>query len=91
MATVIERERPVDRGVIVERDDSGWAVALIVVVAMLAIGAFVWARYYSAPAPVQQAPGANIEVTLPQTGGTQPSSQGTMPGGGTQSNPPATN
>ena len=71
MATVIERERPVGGGVLIERDSgTGWAVAAVVIIALLAVGAFVWARYYSAPAPAAQNPGASINVTLPQTGGT---------------------
>jgi hypothetical protein len=57
----------------VERSDSsGWAVAVIVLILVIGVGAFVWARYYRAPA---QAPsstgGSNINVTVPPpTGGT---------------------
>ncbi len=84
MATVIERERPVERSSYIERDSgSGWAVAAVILIAVLAVGAFMWARYYQAPAATQtQTPGANINVTLPQAGGS--SDNGT--GGNTSGN-----
>lgn len=75
MATVIERERPVDRGVIVERDDSGWGVAAIIILAVLIVGAIIWARYYNAAAPASTP--NNINVTLPSTPGPSQSTGGT--------------
>ncbi len=72
MATILERERP--SGVLIERQDesTGWAVAAVIIIALLAVGAFVWARYYATPTPAQtNTPGTNINVTLPQSGGAQ--------------------
>lgn len=72
MATVIERERSTSgQPVIVERGDggAGWAVALVIVIAALAVAGFAWTRYYRAPAPQG---GANINLTIPSadtTGG----------------------
>jgi hypothetical protein len=93
MATVINN--PADRERIVESSDTGgWAVAVIVLLAVVAIGAFVWMRYGNMPAATQQTetPGsANINVTLPTTGGTDNSgSSGENSSGGT-SNTPTTN
>ncbi len=66
MADVIV-ERPVERREIVTSDSgAGWAVAAIVIV-VLAVAAFVWARYYT-PAAAPQNPGANINVTVPSGG-----------------------
>jgi hypothetical protein len=85
MATIVnnpatERERVVDNS-----DNGGWAVAVIVLLAVVLIGAFVWMRYYQAPAASQsQQPGsANINVTLPNNG--------TDNTGDTQSGTPSTN
>ncbi len=69
MATVINNPQP-ER--IIERQDSGagWAVAVIVLVAVV-IGLFFWVRYYRQVA----APAANsINVTIPSTG-----TEGTLP------------
>jgi len=73
MATIVntptsERtERVVDN-----TDNGGWAVAVIVLLAVVVIGAFVWMRYYSAPAAQQPStPGtAQINLTLPSSGST---------------------
>ncbi|HEY6020265.1 MAG TPA: hypothetical protein VIY48_10285, partial [Candidatus Paceibacterota bacterium] len=68
MATVIERpaDRVVERREIVERTDSGagWAIALMVLVALLVAG-FVWARYYRAPAAAPATTGTSVNVSLP--------------------------
>ena len=88
MATVIHNDtsRP-DRPVIVERDSGlGWAVAVIVLVAVIIGGAYVWARAHrSAPA---QAPNSTINVTVPsadQDMGT-PTPNNTAPGGSAPGN-----
>ncbi len=95
MSTIVnspasERER------VVESDSGGWAVAVIVLLAIVAIGGFFLMRYYGAPAattPVNtesNTPGsANINVTLPantdnggNTGGTGGGTGGTGGTGG---------
>lgn len=43
-------------------DSSGWAVALIILLALIAFGGYFWFRYYREPAPN---PTTNINVTLP--------------------------
>ncbi len=90
MATVIERDRPAG-GVLIERNDSaaGWAVAAVIIIAILAVGAFVWARYYSTPGYTTPANNSvNVSVpgnTTPDTGGntTQTPTGGTQPQTGT--------
>lgn len=61
MATVINT--PATR----EDSGAGWAAALIIVAALIIIGLFVWPGFVRQSAPA--APGANINVTLPTTGG----------------------
>lgn len=58
---------------------AGWAVAVIILLAIVAIGGFVWVRYYGVPgaaAPATNSGGTNINVTLPpatpDSGGTPP-------------------
>ncbi len=46
----------------------GWAVAVIVLIALIAIGGFFAWRYYRAPAAAPTG-GANINVTVPTPGG----------------------
>jgi hypothetical protein len=90
MAQVIETggDRVIERRTIDTVDSgAGWAVALIIVVA-LAVGAFVWARY-RAPAAAPQSPGASVNVSLPSAGGSSDtggsgSTGGTGGTGGTQ-------
>ena len=88
MATVIERERTDSRPVVVERDSgsgAGWAVVLIVIVALLVVGEFAWAQFYGTPAPSNG--DANINVTVPgaQTPppGAPSTDSGQTPGGQT--------
>jgi hypothetical protein len=69
-------------------DGAGWAVAIIVLLAVLAVGAFLWVRYNRAPAAATPAPGANINVTLPTSNGGD-TTGGTDAGtGGTQTQTP---
>lgn len=89
MATVIERpaERVIERREIIDRSDSsaGWAIALIVLVAVIVAG-FVWARY-RAPATVPDTTGASINVSLPSapsTGDTSGAGTGNTNGGAAQ-------
>jgi len=87
MATVIEREveRP-SRRVIVERESdsgAGWAVALIVLLAVLAVLAFAWVRYRAAPTPAgNTAPSINVSVPAAQTPATGGATGGATPGTG---------
>ncbi len=52
---------------------AGWAVALIVIIAVL-VGGFVWYRYYGPAATPASSDTTNINVTLPTptAGGTNP-------------------
>lgn len=64
MATVINNPTP-ERTIIERTSDSGagWAVAVIILLAVIVGGAYAWSRYHKA-APAT--PGtANINVTLP--------------------------
>ncbi len=70
MATILNNPGSTER--VVERSsDGGWAVAVIILLAVLVVGGFVWMRY-GAPAAVPtdtNTPGsANINVTLPAGG-----------------------
>jgi len=69
MVTVVNSpggERVVDRS-----DTGGWAVAVIVLVALVAIGGFFAWRYYGAPAAAPAPNEAtNINVTIPAPTGT---------------------
>jgi len=70
MVTVVNNPGGSDR--VVERSDSsGWAVAVIILIALVAVGGFFAWRYYRAPAaaPAQSNGGANINVTVPTPGG----------------------
>lgn len=94
MATIVNN--PAERTErVVETSGGGWAVAVIVLVAVIAIGAFVWMRYYSAPAAMQtQTPGsAQINLTLPsggsQSGGDTSGSGSTDTSGSGSTNQPA--
>lgn len=77
MATVINNpaeraERTSER--YVESDSgAGWAVAIIVLLAVVVVGAFLWYRYSAAPAGT--VPGTNVQVTLPSAGNTQSTSR----------------
>jgi hypothetical protein len=85
MATIVNNPADRTERVVESSDNGGWAVAVIVLLAVVLIGAFVWMRYYQVPAASQsQTPGsANVNVTLPantgtdNTGGTNNSSGGT--------------
>ena len=73
MATIVNNPAERTERVVESSDSGGWAVAVIVLLAVVVIGAFLWMRYYSAPAATQQTqtPGsANINVTLPANTGT---------------------
>ncbi len=92
MATVINNPSStpaVERTVVDTTGETGagWAVAVIILLAVVAIGGFLWMRAYQAPAaaPASDTGGANINVTLPSTdtGGTNPGGTET-PAGGTQ-------
>lgn len=84
MATIVNNQPP-ERVVSVDRDDSGgWAVAVVILVIVVAIGGFLWYRShrgaYTAPA---QSGSANINVTLPSgnTGGSGGTGSGGTGGG----------
>ncbi len=93
MATIVNNpsSAPATERTYIERSDdsgAGWAVAIIILLAVVAIGGFMWMRYYNAPAAAtpQSTGGTNINVTLPE-------SQTQTPQGNTQQQPaaPSTN
>ncbi len=61
MATIINNPRPNETAV-VESDSGGWAVAVIILLAVIAVGGYLWVHYHSAPAT---APGTTVNLTLP--------------------------
>ena len=71
MAIVVNNPAERTERVVETSDHGGWAVAVIVLLAVVVIGAFVWMRYYGAPAAQQtQTPGsAQINLTLPANSG----------------------
>ncbi len=75
------------------RDDgaaAGWAVAAVVLLAVVLLALFVWPGFIRpAATPAPAAPGANINVTLPGTGGSQGETGGEAPGGAQNPAPPA--
>jgi hypothetical protein len=74
---VVERERLVDNG----SDGAGWAVAIIILVAVIAVGAYLWTQYQGSPAPADNG-GTNIEVNIPTPGGPTPEAGGASNGSG---------
>lgn len=73
MTTVVNNPPGTDR-VVEKSDTGGWAVAVIILLAVIAIGGFLWMRYYrGAAAPAPTGGSANINLTLPagSTGGTE--------------------
>jgi hypothetical protein len=77
MATIVNNPGGPGEHVVEKSDSSGWAVAVIILIAVLVVGGLVWLNYYGAPAgvPTEQGnqqqgsndPGgnANINLTLP--------------------------
>jgi hypothetical protein len=65
---VVERERITDNN---GSDSAGWAVAVIILIAVVALGAYLWTQ---AQGGTPEAPsgtgGTNIEVTVPTSGPT---------------------
>lgn len=70
---VINNPSPTSERVIERESGTGaaWAVAVIVLLVLVAVGGFLWFRTYGAPvaAPADTNGGANINVTLPEVGG----------------------
>jgi hypothetical protein len=90
MATIInnDRDASVERVRDTTSDSGGWAVAVIVLIVLLAAGAYAWTRYHrAAPANTGTPGSANINVTLPSSGtsGSGSGSTGGGTSGGTQS------
>ena len=62
MATIVNN--PPERVVEVDRGDSGgWAVSVIILLVVIAVGAYAWIHYHHAAQPASG--GTNINVTLP--------------------------
>ncbi|MSR70899.1 hypothetical protein EXS62_02570 [Candidatus Kaiserbacteria bacterium] len=69
MATIINN--PPERVVAVDgADSSGWAIAVIILLVVVAGGAYAWMRYHPGTAAAPSG-GTNINVTVPTPGGTQ--------------------
>ncbi|MDO8623923.1 MAG: hypothetical protein Q7R54_01065 [bacterium] len=69
MATIINNPNPgpdrvVERVVETDGGSAGWAVAVIILIAVIAVGAYFWFYNRGAPAP-QQESGTQINVTIP--------------------------
>jgi hypothetical protein len=95
MATIIDTDNPTtNRSVLVDSSDSsaGWAVAVLILVALIVAGAFWYMRAYRAPAAANN-PGSTIQVNLPTsgtTGGDTNNAQPTAPNSNTNTNTGAT-
>jgi len=83
MATVVNNPT-VERERVIETDSgAGWAVAVIVLLAVIAVGAYFWTHRAPAAAPNT---GNSINVTLPSAG-YQPSGDTSGTGGNAQTAP----
>ncbi len=83
MTTIINGEPVVERRTTIERtsdSSSGWAVAVVILIAVIVVGGILWMRSHKA-VPATTTGGANINVTIP-TGGSQ-SPAGDTSGGAT--------
>ena len=71
MATVINN--PTSERVVERESGSGapWAVVVIILLVLVAVGGFLWFRTFGAPAaaPSDSSGGTNINVELPEVGG----------------------
>ena len=80
MTTIINNDKPpVERTTLVERDtdsSAGWGVAVIILLIVIAVGAYFWIRHRQTTQPSS---GANINITVPS--GSSGSSGGTTGGG----------
>lgn len=65
MTTVINTPPSTDSG----DGGSGWAVAVIILLAVIGIGAYLWLNYRGAPA---KSGAIDVNVTLPQNDTTNP-------------------
>jgi hypothetical protein len=83
MATIINNDGTPSR---VERTsgDAGWAIAIVVLVAVILVGGYFWMRSHrAAPAAAPSSNGgANINVTLPSAGGSDTGGSGSADGSG---------
>ena len=87
MVTVVNNPGGTDRVIEVDKSDSaaGWAVAVIILIAIVAVGAYAWTHYYRSPAAAQPSGGTNINVTVPAAGyAPAPSADTTNGGNATQ-------
>lgn len=84
MVTVVNNPNPSERTVERVSDSSmGWAVAVIVLIAALVIGGYIWVRYRTTPSAAPASSGStNINVTLPQTGAAPAENTGSGTGTG---------
>ncbi len=89
MATVINTPATRDTA---DGAAAGWAVAVVVIVAVALLALFVWPGYVRQSAAPATTPGANINVTMPSsdttgTGGNAGGATNDTGSGGTQSSP----
>jgi hypothetical protein len=76
---------PSDRLTVIDRSgdsSAGWAVAVILLIAVIGFGAYYFLHYHNKPAPAQNS-GANINVQLPGTNGSSRDYSGQDSTGGT--------
>lgn len=72
MSTIINNPTPNEHTVIESDSSSGWAVAVIILVAVIAGGAYLWMSFDVSGAPAQPQSGATINVTLPTSESNSP-------------------
>jgi hypothetical protein len=75
MATIINN--PPGETTVAADSSAGWAVAVVILLAIIAVGAYAWIHYHRAGTAPAPAPGTTVQVNLP-TGGSNP---GTAPAG----------
>jgi hypothetical protein len=68
MTTVINTPATTDG----EGGGAGWAVAIIILLAVIGAGAYLWINYRQAAAPAAPPSGVDINVTLPENPVTNP-------------------
>ena len=61
-------------------DSAGWAIAVILLLAIIALGVFFWVRAHNAYAPASAAP-STINVTVPGTNSGSPGNSGSAGSG----------
>lgn len=74
MATIVNN--PQTERVVERESNTGWIIAVLVLIVVIAAGAFLWLRYYHRTAPATSNGGTNINVTVPALGEGNSTGQG---------------